>query len=285
VSSSVTTPPVPAGWYPDPWRQAWWRWWDGSNWTPYTDEWFPAVPVAPEPGVGLRAGGIAILGFLVGIALSIAIDVPLLLLGYDATDPAVLLGSSIGLWTGLFGSCAIAVKRKGSGSLADLGLVRPRGVDVALGVGFGIASLVAVFIVAAILHAISPDLLPGGRSDFGEPVEDGGVLGILVIYLIAVVGAPFFEELYFRGLVQGGLSARWGIAAGLIVQAMLFAFVHLNPENGLGNVGTFLIIGTVGTGLGAIRLLTHRLPPGIFTHATYNAIIVTIAVVAGETPS
>jgi hypothetical protein len=28
--------------------------------------------------------------------------------------------------------------------------------------------------------------------------------------------------------------------------------------------------------------VAHRLPPGIFTHATYNAIIVTIAVVAGN---
>lgn len=281
MSSSVTTPPVPAGWYADPWRQASWRWWDGSNWTPYTDESFPSVPVAPSPGTGLRAGGIALLGFLVGIALSIALDVPLLLLGFESADPAVLLGSSIGLWTGLFGSCVVAVKRKGSGSLTDLGLGRPRGLDVALGAGFGVACLVAVFIVAAVLHAIDPNLLPGGNSDFGEPVEQGGVLGIVVVYLIAVVGAPFFEELYFRGLVQGGLSARWGIAAGLVIQAVLFAFVHLSPENGLGNIGTFLVIGTVGTALGAIRLLTHRLPPGIFTHATYNAIIVTIAVVVG----
>jgi hypothetical protein len=26
------TPP-PAGWYPDPWRQANWRFWDGTSWT------------------------------------------------------------------------------------------------------------------------------------------------------------------------------------------------------------------------------------------------------------
>ena len=77
-----------------------------------------------------------------------------------------------------------------------------------------------------------------------------------------MVGAPFFEELFFRGLVQGTLTARWGVAVGLVVQALLFAVVHLNPENGWGNVGTFVIITAVGLGLGLIRRYSGRLPPG-----------------------
>ncbi len=101
-----------------------------------------------------------------------------------------------------------------------------------------------------------------------------------MVYLIAVVGAPFFEELYFRGLVQGTLTARWGFGIGLVVQAMLFGLVHLDPKNGVGNVGTFVIITAVGLGLGVIRHYSRRLPPGMFTHATYNAIIVTLAVLA-----
>jgi hypothetical protein len=27
------SPVPPAGWYPDPWRQARWRLWDGARWT------------------------------------------------------------------------------------------------------------------------------------------------------------------------------------------------------------------------------------------------------------
>jgi membrane protease YdiL (CAAX protease family) len=276
VSSPVTSPAPPAGWYPDPWRHAWWRWWDGHHWTAYTDQWF--MPAEPDPTGAVRAGGIAILGFLAGIAISIAIVVPLVLAGFEETDPAVLLGSALGLWIGVGGACVIAVRRRGTGSLRDLGLVRPRWVDFWLGIGFGVASLIAVGIVAALLSLIDPSFVESGGSQFGEPVDTGGAVGIVVIYLIAVVGAPFFEELYFRGLVQGALTARWGVAIGIVVQAALFALVHLTPEAGLANVGIYMVILTVGAGLGAIRQLSGRLPPAMFTHAVYNAIIVTLLV-------
>ena len=80
-----------------------------------------------------------------------------------------------------------------------------------------------------------------------------------MIYAIAVVGAPFFEELYFRGLVQSTLTARWGFVVGIGVQALLFGLVHLDPENGWGNVGVFVMITLVGTMLGTIRHYTKRL--------------------------
>jgi uncharacterized protein len=280
----MTATGAPPGWYPDPWRQSTWRWWDGNAWTVYTDLWFGA-PAPQTVGQPLRAGGIAMLGFLAGLAISTVIGIVLLVLGYETTDPAFVLGSGLGLWIGLGGSCLVAVRVKGSGSLADLGLDKPRWTDVALGIGFGIAGVIAVSIIAATLEAIDSNLLPGDRSDISDPVNHGGVLGIAVIYLIAVVGAPFFEELFFRGLVQGTLTARWGIAVGLVVQSLLFAVVHLNPESGWGNVGTFLIITTVGLGLGLVRRYSGRLPPAMFTHATYNAIIITIAVVARDVTS
>jgi membrane protease YdiL (CAAX protease family) len=277
MSTPVTTPPVPAGWYPDPWRQAWWRWWDGAGWTPFTEQWFGPQLEERKPGE-VRAGGIAILGFLVGIGLSVAIALPLVVLGFDAEDPAVLLGSMIGLWTGMGGACVIAVRRKGTGTLRDLGLTRPRWTDPLLGVGLGVAGLFMAGIILVVLNLIDSSFLPGEREDLARPVDQGGVVAILVLYLVAVVGAPFFEELYFRGLVQGTLRARWGITIALLGQAALFALVHLTPDAGLGNVGIYVVIFAIGVGLGAIRQLSGRLPPGMFTHAAYNAIIVTLAV-------
>jgi membrane protease YdiL (CAAX protease family) len=283
VGEDVTVTGAPPGWYADPWRQATWRWWDGTGWTAYTGPEVHepgTVAKGPVPGAPVRAGGIAILGFLVGLAASTVIGVILLVAGYETSDPAFLLGSTLGLWFGLGGSCVVAVRVRGTGSLRDLGLVPPQLKDVALGAMFAVGGIIAVTIAAAVLQAIDKNLLPGGRTDLTDPVNRGGILGIFAVYLIAVVGAPFFEELYFRGLVQGTLTARWGIGVGIVVQALLFGLVHLDPNNGWGNVGTFVVISIVGLGLGLIRRYSGRLPPGMFTHSGYNAIILTLALVA-----
>ena len=81
-------------------------------------------------------------------------------MGYETTDPAFLLGSTLGLWFGLGGSCVVAVRYKGSGSLRDLGLFPPRWVDAAMGVGFGIVGVIGVSIVAAVIQAIDKGLHP-----------------------------------------------------------------------------------------------------------------------------
>lgn len=276
----MTTAVVPPGWYRDPWGLAWWRWWDGAAWTGYTERWFvaPGAASAPAPGAPIRAGWTALLGMVVGLGCSIAAVVLLIVAGADADGPFVLLGSTTGLWAGLFGACVIAVRRKGTGSLRDLGLLRFRWVDAALGLGFGTALVFAVGALAQVMDAFAPEIVPRGRDELFDPFSGDSGFTITVIVLIAVVGAPFFEELFFRGLVQGTLVARWGVAVGVIVQAMLFGVVHMTFDGGWGNVGVFLMILVVGLALGVIRFGFKRLGPGMFTHATYNAIIVAIAI-------
>ena len=179
--TNLTTTGVPPGWYRDPWGQATWRWWSGVEWTPHTDgrrrrsagrrpAGRPAGRAAPrrrhrDPRLPRRARDLD------------GITVVLILFGYTVEDPALLLGSSLGLWVGMFGSCVIAVRTKGTGSLADLGLVKPRWVDVALGAGFAVAGVVMVSILGAILNLIGSDLLPGGRNDLTSPADHGARSG------------------------------------------------------------------------------------------------------------
>ena len=184
----------------------------------------------------------------------------------------LLLAIQFGLWTGLLGACLVAVRRHGTGRLRDLGF-RVKWVDLALGLGFGVAALVGVGQIARFLQAIG---IEPNRESMLEPFRRGP-LTVVVIVFVAVVGAPLVEEMFFRGLVQSGLIARWGAAIGIIGQAVLFGLVHLGPADARGNLGVFLIIAPAGAVFGLLRYGFKRLGPGMFAHAVYNAIIATVA--------
>jgi membrane protease YdiL (CAAX protease family) len=273
---TATTLPPP-GWYADPWRVTSWRWWDGTAWTGYTDQQYVTVaplPRAPKPldeSIPIRAGWTAILGAVVGVVLSLLVYGVLRDLGVRRDSPALLLGAQLGLWTGLVGACVLAVRRHGTGRLRDLGL-RFRAVDLPLGLGFGVATLVGVSRIAVALQGLG---IEPKRESVLDPVRPGGWT-VVVVLLIAVVGAPVVEELFFRGLLMGGLVARWGVPLGIVLQAVIFGLVHLGPTDARGNLGVFLVIAPVGAVLGVLRFGYKRLGPGVFTHATYNAVIMAI---------
>src|SRR5207248_11775371 len=47
-----------------------------------------------------------------------------------------------------------------------------------------------------------------------------------LLFAVAVIGAPFLEELFFRGALYGALRRRFGVAIGVIGSAALFAGLH-----------------------------------------------------------
>src|SRR5215510_8211309 len=114
----LAKPPPAAGWYADPFARFAHRYWDGAGWTAYARngevQWDPEPlePVTPvDPG--LRGLGIAAAGAVVSVVLALGFPV---LFGADDDIAGVLL-SSLGLWTGLIGTCLIVSHRRGTGSL------------------------------------------------------------------------------------------------------------------------------------------------------------------------
>ena len=274
-----TNGPPPAGWYTDPWHVARWRWWDGQAWTGYTDRWYSAtvgnpstVPIEVDESRPIRAGWTALFGALGGVGLSIAFYVGMGLIGVERGSPWRALAAQLGLWTGLLGACWVAVDDHGTGSLRDLGF-RVRWVDLALGLGFGFAALMGAGMIAQTLKSFG---VHPQRYSLMEPLRHGP-LTVVIIAFIGVIGAPFVEEMFFRGLLMSGLVARWGAVIGIISQAVLFGLVHLSRADARGNLGVFLLIAPLGAMLGILRFTFKRLGPGMFTHAIYNAVIITYA--------
>ena len=99
--------------------------------------------------------------------------------------------------------------------------------------------------------------------------QAGTLVGALVVVCSTMIGAPIVEELFFRGLLQRSLF-NLGVGAA-VVQAAIFGLIHVTPEEGLGNVGIILGVGTFGLVLGLAARRYGRLGPTIVGHALFNA--------------
>ena len=54
--------------------------------------------------------------------------------------------------------------------------------------------------------------------------------GVILFVILAVVMAPLFEEIFFRGFLFRGFSSSWGWVAGAVVSAAIFGIAHLQLD-------------------------------------------------------
>lgn len=292
-AAGATLPPP--GWYPDPGGQGEHRFWDGRAWSdsvatggmvfhrplpplPHAGTLAPR-PGGDEPGTAMpaRAALVGLAGFGAGLGASIVLSIAGILLGVP--DALVVALSAIGLWIGLVGSCRVASRRYGTGSLrTDFGLTF-RASDVGFGLLMALAARVAV-LIAIIPFLFGPDSLLGDDAGLaGEFRDDAWAFAVVAV--IALVGAPFVEELYFRGLIQRSLTSWVGLPGAIALQAVLFGAVHVSPFLGLANVSLVASISAAGVILGITAWWRKRLATAIVAHAFFNLVPVVVALMAG----
>lgn len=88
----------------------------------------------------------------------------------------------------------------------------------------------------------------------------------LIVFLLAVL-VPIGEEVFFRGLVYGGLRLRWGVAVGALVSAAFFAAVHTQVVHALP-------IFALGLLLALAYERTESLVPAMVAHGINNIVAV-----------
>ena len=287
---SHPSPPViaapPAGWYPDPWRVAPWRWWDGQGWTPATAPAAASWPAPARPGEAgphrstldklrrrgddpaYRGLGAAAIGALGALAASFGVAVVGPAVGIGLASPIGVIVAMAALWLPLLAAVAHVSRRRGSGSItADFGLWPLRPADIGVGAAIGFLTCQVSAMIAVAVQTVL-----GGPAT--HHLRNPGLGLFAVVALCACVGAPIVEELFCRGLLQGALTRRFGPAAAITVQALLFAAAHLNQHPGLGPmVAAMAAIGTGGAILGWLRHWSGRVGPGVVAHATLNTIV------------
>ena len=262
----------PPGWYPDPAGQSAVRWWDGHGWTSYVVP-YPAPKAADRRRIPTRAAWWGLAGVGVGFALGGILEA-FALVAFPGSDAAQILAGVAGLWTGLGGTCVFVSRKYGTGRLTDdFGLgVRPSDIWAGL-----LAALACFFVVGVVGNAFTGTRFHGSNTKI-ITAQQGNTVGVAIVTVVVAIGAPFFEELFFRGFLRQALSTRIGMAA-IPAQAACFGLAHYQFGLGLGNVSVVTATAAMGVVLGYTAYLTKRLGAGMIAHGLFN-FVVTLTIIA-----
>ena len=101
--------------------------------------------------------------------------------------------------------------------------------------------------------------------DLNGLLKPESLLGYFLLFTAVVVIAPLGEELLFRGFFQQILEKHWkDITRSVLVTAMIFAFIHMNPF-------WFAQIYILGIILGFLAWKTNSIIPSLILHGINNS--------------
>ena len=184
--------------------------------------------------------------------------------GLDATlaNQLVLSLAFVGV------AAAIAAGGQISLPFAELGVRRPTRPH-------WIALTVQAFIVVIGFAVVFNLFAQPEQTDAADQLGfDASVVGAVVAGFAIVVAAPFCEEVFFRGLLFGGLRKHLPFLGAAAVSGAFFGAIHLAT----GNVAATIQLAFLGVVLAWLYERTGSLWAPMALHAVNNAIAFTILV-------
>ena len=198
-----------------------------------------------------------------GLGVGVALGVRLL----DLHPPVLPIQALLQAGTGLAALLYLAAKAKHFGaSLRQIGWTTE-----SLGVNglYGVLGYAATLPLTLGLGRLSQLIFHNNANTTPNPVlpllAGGGAFWERgLIFLMAAVFAPLFEEFFFRGALFTGLQQRFGSAWGIVLSAVAFAVVH-PPQDWLPIFG-------LGVSFALLRHLRQSLVPGMVAHFLQNSL-------------
>src|SRR5262249_867519 len=169
------------------------------------------------------------------------------------------------------GYLAWQLRRRGL-SLAEIGLhARQAARNVVWGIAAYMVTTPVLVATAWLTQRLTqryfPNVPPPYHRGNGLLVGGHGFWLRVGLLVLLSVGAPLFEEFFFRGCLYGALRRRFGVAVGLPLSAAVFAILH--PQLPLGFIPIFLL----GFTFAALYEWRQSLVPSMVAHAINNGII------------
>ena len=130
--------------------------------------------------------------------------------------------------------------------------------------------LISLGATLAITVLIVSSFFPAGEP---PPIEKllSSARAVYIFAVFGICGAPFFEEVIFRGFLFKVLSETRGAGTAVAVTAILFALLHI-PQL-WGSWAGVAVIFLVGFILSFVRWRSNSLIPSFIIHTSYNAML------------
>jgi membrane protease YdiL (CAAX protease family) len=229
----------------------------------------------PRPRWGIPD---VLLGLLAGVVVSVIFAVVAAVLtgeagtladGSSSGAGATVIAGMVGQWVGMVGYLVFASKVKGQGTLRDdFGLRWNGWADIALGIGVGLGSIIAIgIVISAVASMFGTD--PGTNTD--RILDSAGSdTGRYILVAFASFGAPVVEELYFRGLALRAFERRLGPALGIVMSTLVFAVLHYQSGTAGETVSLLAGIFVLGAIFAAVVRWRGTLVVSMTAHMTLN---------------
>lgn len=151
-------------------------------------------------------------------------------------------------------------------------IVRPNVASVA------VFAYVLVAIILSLFVLIIQGSLGGLKlAPHPVPGQASRLLSAVVVIFIPQISA-FYEELAFRGVLQGGVHSIIGSRVAVLISTLLFCVLHAINA---GFAQSWLALLVMSATCGLIAARTGCLWPGMLIHAGYNLAITTPAFIWG----
>ena len=198
-----------------------------------------------------------------------------LALGKPLTGGLYLIVGQLVVWSCVLWWLGFVSRTRGTGSFRDdFGLSLRWPSDLRAGLGTGVLAFVAQIVIGVVLIVMTHTRSASTSTALKHLRTDGDPWFWLTL-LLPIVGAPFVEELVFRGLTMRAMLRKVTPNGAAIGSAALFGLFHWRfGSSVVANLQLATILGFSGY-LFARTDLRHegRLGPSIIAHATINSIV------------
>ena len=176
-------------------------------------------------------------------------------------------------YVGFVGVPYLATRLKGNGLVRDLGAHDAARATCRSGLAIGVGApadrrAARVVAVARLIGKDTEDLDERAR----DLTDRAHGFGLLMLTLVVVFGAPFAEELFFRGLTLRVVRAPAGASLGAGAE---FGAVRAPRTSTCSSFPALFVFGLVA---GCLAQRTGRLGPSWWTHVGFNATTIAILV-------